>query len=142
MDKNTWGSSKQFLYRGKSCMKNLKLRNVILGVMIAVMSIACFAVIGVTIKNMPKHEQEEAIHIAGLEFKDGWNLISDAEDYYLMTENTSTGKKQGAKYRMTNDITINPYKAKNDVFIGATFDGAGYELITDENAKPEYEEAT
>ena len=84
--------------------------------MIAVMAIACFAAVGVTVNRLPKQEMEQGVHIAGLEFKDGWNLISDAEDYYLMTENTSTGKNQGAKYKLTKDITINPYKATRTDF--------------------------
>ena len=109
-------------------MKHLGTKKLLIGILIAVSAIACFAGAGLMTRSLDKHEVDQGIHIAGLEYKDGWNLISDAEDYYLMTENTSTGANAGAKYRLTNDITIDPRKAKQDVFIGATLDGGGFNL--------------
>ncbi len=113
-------------------MKNFKMKNVILGVLIAVMSIACFAVVGVTLNNVPKYEREQGIHIAGLEFEDGWNLISDAEDYDLMAEAVNSGKGNTAKYRLAGDIDLSQTTKGIDVFSG-TLDGAGFELTMGEN---------
>ena len=124
-------------------MKNLGLKKLVVGLLIAVSAIACFAGAGLVAYNLKKYEAEKNIHIAGLEYEDGWNLISTAEDYYKMTKNTSTGANAGAKYRLTNDILIDPSKANNNAFIGATFDVNGFNIEADTNVKninqyPEY----
>ncbi|MFQ6723804.1 MAG: hypothetical protein ACLRFE_00530 [Clostridia bacterium] len=117
----------------------LGVKKLIIGVLVAVSAIACFATLGVALNNSKVDNQEQYLDI-GIEYKDGWYLIDSAEDYYTMCSYTNVGANPGAKYKLVNDITIDPRKASMDNFIGATLNGNGYSIATEYD--PNYEPPT
>jgi len=119
-------------FKEKGVMKSLGVKRLLVGILVAVSAIACFAGAGLVANNLTKREKEQDIHIAGLEYKDGWNLVSDADDYYTMCEAVNAGGEAAkAKYRVTNDLTVAQGVGMN-VFSGS-FDGGGHSINQDPN---------
>ena len=116
-------------------MSRLGLKKLIIFMLIAVSAIACFGATSI-VSNQTKTNSAEQVLDFGLEYKDGYYLISDAEDYYIMVNNQKTGYAQGAKYRLTNNITVDPRGASLNVATGLTLDGAGYTITSE--IDPEY----
>ncbi len=113
--------------------------------LIAIGAIACFTASNwlpkINMGNIfatSQTNKDTAIHVEGLEYKDGWNLISDAEDYYVMCEIGRAGSLPGVKFKLTNDITIDPVLGNMDVCKGIILDGDGYGIHHQYN--PDYEE--
>ncbi len=110
--------------------------------LVLVSAIACFAALGVSPEQVKAFFSKEVSRDAdyidiGLEYKDGWYLIKDSEDYYAMRDAVNSGVGQSLKYRLENDIEVDS-RAGMNVFSG-TLNGNGYSLITVDN-EPEYEE--
>ncbi len=108
-------------------MKKSNVKKLLTIAVIVLSAITCFAVVNGTMFASNARETEQVLDL-GLEYKDGWYLINDAEDYYIMTSLTSTGEANGAKFRQTKDLTVDPRRANTAVFSNATFDGGGYKL--------------
>lgn len=112
-------------------MKKSGVKNLITFVLIAVSALVCFCGLGVVINNN-FNTSEQYVDI-GLNYEDGWYLINDAEDYYAMCEVGRTGSIPGAKFKLTQDITIDPRIGEMAVCKGITINGAGHSITTRED---------
>ena len=115
----------------------LRVKRLMILALVAIGAIACFTAPGWISKiDFDKSVVEEQYLDIGIEYKDGWYLIKDADDYYKMCETVNSGIGDGLKYRLENDITISAGVSMN-VFSG-TLDGNGHEVSVDTSLEPTY----
>lgn len=123
-------------------MNKLGVKKWLAFALVLVSAIACFSALNISSESFKAFFSKEAAREVdyidiGLEYKDGWYLIKDSEDYYAMRDAVNSGVGQGLKYRLENDIEVDS-RAGLNVFSG-TLDGNNHSIIPVNN-EPKYEE--
>ncbi|MBQ7798633.1 MAG: InlB B-repeat-containing protein, partial [Clostridia bacterium] len=122
-------------------MSKLGVKRFLVLALIMASAVACMCAINVLPSKIntwfDNQRVEEDYLDIGLDYKDGWYLINDAEDYYLMADLVNADMAQGAKFKIMNDITVDSRRASINNFSNATLEGNGYNINME--LLPEYE---
>ena len=118
-------------------MNKSRVKKIVIFMLLVISMVACFSVIPNIMKQHSNSTQEEVLDL-GLDYEDGWYLINNAEDYYIMQHNLGNGIGADAKYRLTADISVsakrlNELRATETqarVFSGS-LDGGNYTINAD-----------